>query len=279
MSGPVTYSLTPFASSVIVGDQTAGGGNSSAGLNIATVTARMFGGDSLDDGTPQGRSIANAYMAKQVKAGVFKQADLDRGDATVPKEVDSRPAPVVTGTSVDCGAFSQGFNMGTKLSENTTLGDFINKLVAIPNCKRNSVPEQMGLKPAQIVCNLAHLCVNVWEPIKAKYPNAIITNSLRVGSNVGAGPHGTGQGMDIQFNVTGGGSINPAEYFAIAQWIKDNIAYNQLLLEYSTVKGYLVAWLHISIYAGTGKQVVGTSRVMTFMNNRTHSVGLSNLAN
>lgn len=279
MSGPVTYSVTPFASTVIVGDQTAGGGNSGAGLSIATVTAKMFGGDSIDDGTPAGRARADAYMAKQVKAGVFKQADLDRGDKTIAKEVDNREAPAVNGTSIDCGIFSQGFNMGTKLSANTTLGDFINKLVAIPNCKRNSVPAQMGLAPEQIVCNLAHLCVNVWEPIKAKYPNAIITNTLRVGSNIGAGPHGTGQGMDIQFNVTGGGSINPAEYFAIAQWIKDNIAYNQLLLEYSTVKGYLVAWLHVSIYAGTGKQVTGASRVMTFMNNRTHSVGLSNLAN
>lgn len=279
MSGPVTYSVTPFASTVIVGDQTAGGGNNGAGLSIATVTAKMFGGDSLDDGTPRGRSIADAYMAKQVKAGVFKQADLDRGDKIVAKEVDNRAAPAVTGTSVDCTAIHQGFNLSTKLSANITLGDFINRLVAIPNCKRNSVPAQMGLKADDIVCNLAHLCVNVWEPIKARYPNAIITNTLRVGSNIGAGPHGTGQGMDIQFNVSGGGSINPAEYFAIAQWIKDNIPYNQLLLEYSTVKGYLVAWLHVSIYAGTGKQVTGASRVMTFMNNRTHSVGLSNLAN
>lgn len=279
MSGPVTYSVTPFASTVIVGDQSAGAENSSAGLNVATVTAKMFGGDSIDDGTPAGRARADEYMKKQVDAGVFKQADIDKGAAITAKEVDSRPPPTLNGTQVDCTAIHQGFNMGTKLSANTTLGDFINKLVAIPNCKRNSVPAQMGLQPDQIVCNLANLCVNVWEPVKARYPNAIITNSLRVGSNIGGGAHGTGQGMDIQFNVSGGGSISPGEYFAIAQWIKDNIPYDQILLEYSTLKGYLVAWIHVSIYAGTGKQVNAASRVLTFMNNRTHSVGLSNLAN
>ena len=279
MSGPVTYSVTPFASTVTVGDQSAGGENASAGINVATVTVRMFGGDSIDDGTAAGRARAEKYMKQQVDAGVFKQADIDKGAAIIPREVDPTPPPPAEGGSVDCTAIHQGFNMNTKLSPTTTLGDFINKLVAIPNCKRKSVPAQMGLSPDQIVCNLAHLCVEVWEPIKARYPNAIITNTLRVGSNVGAGPHGTGQGMDIQFNVTNGGSIPPKDYFAIAQWIKSNISFNQMLLEYSTVKGYLVAWIHISIYAGTGKQTNDASRVLTFMNNKTHSVGLSNLAN
>ena len=81
------------------------------------------------------------------------------------------------------------------------------------------------------------------------------------------------------FNQSAGGSINPSEYFAIAQWVKDNVAYDQLLLEYTTTKGYITAWLHCSIYAGTGKQVNAASRVMTFMNHSVYGTGLQNLAN
>jgi hypothetical protein len=106
-----------------------------------------------------------------------------------------------------------------------------------------------------------------------------MTNSLRTGSAIGAGPHGTGQGMDIQFNTSSGISIAPADYFAIASWMKETIAYDQLILEYSTARGYTVAWIHCGIYAGTGKRVSPTNKVLTMMNHQIRAVGLANLAN
>jgi hypothetical protein len=276
MSGPVTYSNLPFASSVIVGDQSGGPAINGAGITLATITARMYGGDSIDDGTPAGRARAEAYNQAQVKAGVFKQADLDKGTGAVAKETDPKGCadkPQAPGNSIP-----GNFDMNVMLSDRTSLNQFINTLVAIPGCKRNAVPAQCGLQPADIVKNLSTLCKNVWDPLKAQYPNAVITNSLRVGDNIGAGPHGTGQAMDIQFNGTSGTSIPPSEYFAIAQWARDNLAYNQLLLEYSTAKGYLVAWLHMSVQADNGKNANAASCVMTFMNNASRGVGLMNLA-
>jgi hypothetical protein len=276
MSGPVTYSNLPFASTVIVGDQSGGPAINGAGITLATINARLYGGDSLDDGTPAGRARAEAYNREQVKAGVFKQADIDKGDKAEAKEADGKAAS--SKAQEDGNAVADDFDMNVMLTDRTSLKQFINTLVAIPGCKRNAVPAQCGLKPADIVKNLSKLCKNVWEPIKDRYPNAIITNTLRVGDSIGAGPHGTGQGMDIQFNGTSGTSISPSEYYAIAQWARDNLAYNQLLLEYSTSKGYMVAWLHMSVESDKGKNANGASRVMTFMNNASRGVGLMNLA-
>lgn len=278
MSGPVTYSVSPFASTVIVGDNSSGS-NANAGQSPDLAAARMSSNDDLDDGTPAGKARAAEYVAAQIANGTFNQASIDKGNSTIPKEIDDRPAGTKVGTSVDCTAIHQGFNLGTKLTANITLGDFINKLPALPGSKQRAVPAQMGLQPDDIVCNLANLCANIWEPLLAKYPNAVMTNNLRVGSNIGAGPHGTGQGMDIQFNNSSGTSISPGEYFAIAVWMKENLAYDQIILEYHTARGPLVAWIHCGIYAGTGKKTAPQNRILTMMNHQIRYTSLANLAN
>jgi len=279
MGGQVSYGRFPFSFTVSVGNETSGESNNDPGISLATVEAQQFVADDIDDGTPEGSAKADAYMREQVAAGVFNQSAIDRGNSTIARETDTT-APKESGPmAVDCEEIHRGFTLSTRLTPNTTLGDFINKLPILPNNKLSAVPPQMGLKPDEIVCNLASLCKNVWEPIKTKYPNAVMTNNLRTGGNIGAGPHGTGQATDLQFNRTSGGSISPSDYFAIAQWIRDNVKFDQLLLEYHTARGPLVAWIHLSIYAGTGKRVNSASRVLTFMNHRLHSTGLSNLAN
>lgn len=283
MSGPVTYSHEPFASTVTVGDNnSAPGGNgvipqsAVATLASSTVNAKIFGNDDIDDGTPAGAARADAYRKAQVEAGVFKQSDLDKGDNATASEVDSRPPPTISGTQVDCTQIHSGFNLATHITPSTTLKQFIYDLPQIPNHKYRAIPAQMNLQPDDIVCNLAQLCANVWEPIKAHYPNAIITNALRTGDSIGAGCHGTGQGMDIQFT-----GVQPAGYYAIAQWIKDNIAASQVILEYSTSSGATKAWIHCSVAPsapGKGIVIASNNRVLTMMNHRLRNVGLANLA-
>lgn len=288
MSGPVTYSELPFASTVTVGDSNSAPGTlgsiiprtgATPIVSAAAVNAAQVGMDDVDDGTPGGAARAKAYREAQVAAGVYKQSDLDKGDAIVAREIDSRPPPGIAGTQVDCTAIHESFNLNTLITPNVRLKEFIYDLPQIPNHKYRAVCPQMGLKADDIVCNLGNLCYNIWEPLKTRYPNAIITNNLRTGASIGAGPHGTGQGMDIQFNRSGGGSISPSDYFAIAQWMKDNISYDQLILEYATTGGALKAWIHCSVYFGTGLRVSPVNRVLTMMNHSLKSVGLANLAN
>lgn len=275
MGGKVTHSLKPFVSSVTVGDSTGGGGisGSAPALSPSEADSKQFENDDLDDGTPEGAARADAYVQQQVANGTFSQAGVDAGNAAQASQVDNTKTDPKNLTPANCEAIHSGFNLSTLIAPSTTLGNFIKDLPVLASCKNKSVPAQMGLDADDIVCNLSNLCTSIWEPLKAQYPNAILTNSLRTGSNIGAGPHGTGQGMDVQFT-----GMAPRDYFAVAQWVKGALPYDQLILEYHTARGPIAAWLHISIYAGTGKKAAAQNRVLTMMNHKIKSVGLSNLA-
>lgn len=275
MSGPVTHSVIPFASTVTVGDANNASGTEGEAAVISSSTAlvKQFGSDDLDDGTPEGQARAQEYIKKQVESGVFRQEDIDRGNAADPIQTDSTPMINRSLPPADCAAFQQGFNMDTLIGNGITLKNFVFDFPQIPHHKYRTIPAQAGLSAADIVCNLSQLCKNAWEPIKARYPNIIMTNGLRTGSAIGQGQHGTGQAMDVQFT-----GITNSQYFAIAQWIKSNIAFDQLLLEYSTARGPLTAWIHVSIYAGNGIQVKPVNKVLTLVNHQMKNVGLVSYA-
>jgi len=121
------------------------------------------------------------------------------------------------------------------------------------------------LSLAETVCNLKLLAINCLEPIFDKFPNAIITNTYREGT--GTSQHVLGQAADLQFrNVTKG------DYYKIAQWVKDNVVYDQFLLEYKTT-GTRLPWLHISFNKATNRR-----DVRTFLNDQTYARGLTDLA-
>lgn len=255
---------------------------------LVALTAAQLARDDIDDGTAKGRSQADRYVQQQIDKGIFNAVAIAIGNKSIASVFDIRPPPANEDVPIDCAAIHRGFDLTTKITPNHTLGQFIHDLPQIPKYKYKSVPAQMGLTPDQIVCNLANLCHRVWEPIKAKYPNAIITCSLRTEPDIGAGPHGYGQGMDIQFNTPAGVSIPTGEYYNIALWVKDHIKYDQLILEYSTERGHLVSWLHIGVFAGDprtapgaivppwGKKVTAVNRVLTMMNHHVINTGLAN---
>ena len=281
MGGPVSHSRWPYSSTVIVGDSNSasppGGGAGSISIPATSADEKVFGMDDADDGTPAGQQRADNYVNEQIRNGNFKQSDVDKGNAKVASQIDNSLTEQKSATPANCSAIHNQFDLATLIGTATTLGNFIKDYPAIPTHKYHSVPAQMGLQPDQIVCNLSQLCINAWEPIRQQYPNVTLTNGLRTGSAIGGGAHGTGQAMDIQFSKEGGGSIPPSEYFRIAQWVKNNIAFDQLILEYSTSRGYLVAWLHVSVYKDTGIKVKDVNRILTFMNHKIANVGLANL--
>lgn len=288
MGGNASRSIWPFSSDVIVGDNVVAGKNTGSPPIVTKLTAAQVAKDDIDDGTAKGRARADRYVKEKIKKGEFNAAAIKIGNESKATAIDTKLAPVSVPINVDCAAFHVGFDLTTKITPNTTLDEFIGTLPQISKYKYKSVPAQMGIQPADIVCNLANLCDRVWEPIKARYPRAIISCNLRTGDDVGAGPHGYGQGMDIQFNTPAGNSIPTKDYYDIAIWVKDNIKYDQLILEYSTERGYLVSWLHIGIFAGDprtlpgavvlpyGKKVATVNRVLTMMNHRVAAIGLSN---
>ena len=65
--------------------------------------------------------------------------------------------------------------------------------------------------------------MNVLEPIKAQYPNVLVTNAFR--NRSGTSQHNTGNAVDLQFS-----GIPKSSYYDIAIWISENVPHDQLLL-------------------------------------------------
>lgn len=117
----------------------------------------------------------------------------------------------------------------------------------------------------QILHNLSNLAANIWEPLKAKYPNAIITNTFRQnppGGNSTQAQHGLGMAMDIVFP-----GANAEQYLEIAKWIRDNLNFDQLLQE----KAGNTRWIHVSHYSGYGYKVPAVNKVANVVVSPTYS--------
>lgn len=208
-----------------------------------------------NDGDPQNTLIA---MKEALTKGIITKEQLD----VQPKfgEVNAEPpsglrkiilrtpnVKVANSTNID--------NM--RLSSNYTVGQ-LSKFAIV---SKYAVVPQKGLTVEQIVQNLQLVAQNCLEKIKEKYPDMIVTSGFRVGS--GTSQHLFGQAADMQFT-----RHKKRDYFEIASWIKDNVPYDELLLEYKNYDTGL-PWIHISF-----KQANNRSRVRTFFNGTERFTGL-----
>lgn len=187
-----------------------------------------------DDDNTAGKKEADKFLAE----GRITKKEYDAITTTpTPKGEGTKAGPVVAGQPSQ--TVSGELSYSTILTpKGTTLGTMI-KAVSFPRTIQQLAechPSVSG--PQAVVNNLAALAINVYEPIKAKYPNAFMTNSYRHGKSIGGGAHGTGQAADFQFR-----GVSAYDYYDIAVWISKNISYDQLLLEYLPGK---TVWIHIS---------------------------------
>jgi len=139
------------------------------------------------------------------------------------------------------------------------------------------IKAQYGLTVPQILTNLADLAANIWEPLKARYPAMIITNTFRQGKPGGAteqAQHGRGQAFDVQLP-----GASYAKYYEIACWIRDNLPVGQLLQERSGASP-ANTWIHCSYENGRyGIQVPRQNKVANLdltlaKGSQFHSAGL-----
>ena len=119
----------------------------------------------------------------------------------------------------------------------------------------HQIRAQNGRTKAQLAGNLSLLARNVLEPIAKKFGPITINSAFRSGS--GKSQHLKGMAVDITYGTR---STDPATMYAIAQWIKEHVAFDQLILEY----GKSQIWTHVS-FNGEGAQRPFTDRtkVMT----------------
>lgn len=204
----------------------------------------------------------DSYIAKEIASGNIAKKDIDRGVTSAEKpEVIDESAPV-SKDPVDpsCQIF-QGKTMiqdQQQISKYYTIG-MLSSNTAVSHYK---VKDQQGLTAPEIACNLKKVAENCLDVIKAQYPKMIVTSGFRHGT--GTSQHTLGQAIDMQFGV------GNSDYFEIATWIKNNVLFDQLLLEYKTIETGN-AWIHIS-YTDTPRKVV-----YTYMNHKNVGSGLRKL--
>lgn len=213
-------------------------------------------------------AIVDAYYEKAIKTGDVTMKELDDGKAAIKEAPPADVAPpaknAVEALPSSCMAFSGKTDIptSTQLSSKFTLG-MLSTNAVVSHAK---VVAQVGLTESQIVCNLKNLAENCLDKIKAKYPNMFVTSAFRgVGAN-STSQHPKGMAADMQFT-----GASKSDYYDIAIWIRDNVIYDQLLLEYKTT-GTGNPWIHISYVDGACRK-----QVLTFMNDKTASQGLKKL--
>ena len=128
---------------------------------------------------------------------------------------------------------NSGIDYDGKLSPSFRLRD-----LSIGCVFSHKIKAQVGLTEQDIICNLQNVAQNILEPLKAKYPNARINSAFRGTASIpgGVSQHQKGEAVDVQFI-----GASPKDYIPIANWVKSNLPFDQLIFEHGNS-----IWLHIS---------------------------------
>ena len=167
-----------------------------------------------------------------------------------------------TGSAGGPGKFTSPLNAGSldptvKISKHFTLGDVIKDKFTGAQGERFVHPltarPEIGLSAAQVRDNLSLLAQNILDPIYERYPDLYFTSTQRpVGENKSS-QHPFGQAADMKFKS----GSDYAKQSERAKWIRDNLPYDQLILE--TFIGNGSYWIHCS-YRNNPKPLNNSSK-------------------
>jgi hypothetical protein len=230
----------------------------------------------------EGETVDELSVAKEqkrlVETGVITQQELNAGAGAgaSPANADATPGVASTGTATTAtlgGSIDETilytYPADPAATESNPRTIKVKDVTKIPGVifpyDVETVAPQNGLTPQDVCNNLKALITYVWVPLKAQFPDAFMTCSFRKGG-VGSptSQHPKGMAMDIQYGKIGswsppGGAAD--SYFERAKWIRDNLNFDQFLLEYKTT-GTKKPWHHISYTTSNRGQVC------TFMNDK-----------
>lgn len=134
--------------------------------------------------------------------------------------------------SEECPIIEGEVDYDTPLSPNTTIRTFTLSPV-FPHPLR----AQRGLSLSELVCNMKHLAINVYEPLMAAFPELNLNSGFRRGES--GSQHCIAQACDLQ--APGKGA---AYYREVLNFIAENIPYDQCIIESSN--GGQSYWVHVS---------------------------------
>jgi uncharacterized Zn-binding protein involved in type VI secretion len=172
------------------------------------------------------------------------------------------PTPVSTVTTaatppasqpVDASGITSPVPDSLQLSANFTVADLSSKALCA-----HQLQAQHSLTDVQIASNMKALAVNVLEPFAAQFgrTNMVINSGFRpTGSSVvasGYSQHESGSAADIRFVDQNRGTISTDVWWTRVLWVKDNLPYDQMIVEYIHNK----PWIHLSFAPTLRRQLL-----------------------
>jgi len=242
--------------------------------------AYIQGEDTQFQPTSFAENQGEAYLQELVRTGVMTQEEADevrKAKLNGTEDTSGAPSsqPGVVSNDTEGVESLKSFPPTLRLSRNFTLGQVTDApYVYYPQWTRNGIVRSgnAGLTPGQLVANAKLLAINVLDAIRDRYPSMVITSSIRRPSGNPTSQHPKFQAVDIQL---------PGQWrkhYEMAVWIKDNVPYDQLLLEYQGN----ASWIHVS-YANPPIKKAGDPTKTAVMNGGTNAFlktnGLANLDN
>lgn len=246
----------------------------------AKMAAYIAAEDSQFQEPAYAQNQGEAYLQEMVRTGVMTQEEADeirKAKLNGTEDTSNAPSSQPGSVSEDTEGVEnlKSFPPNLRLSRNFTLGQVTDSpYVYYPHWRPDGIVRtgNAGLTPGQLVANAKLLAVNCLDAIKDRYPNMLITSTVRRPSGNPTSQHPKFQAADIQLPGKW------TKHYDMACWIKDNIPYDQLLLEYSGN----ASWVHVS-YANPPIKKAGDPTKVAVMNGGTNKFlktnGLANLDN
>jgi hypothetical protein len=129
--------------------------------------------------------------------------------------------------------------MATKLTEHFTLEE----MTASPTAKKLGIP---NTPTAEHIENMRYCCEKILEPVRKHFDKPVTINSSyrapKVNAAVGGSKtsqHVNGQAIDFE--------INGISNKIVADWIADNLEFDQVILEFYVEGDKNSGWVHASI--------------------------------
>lgn len=129
--------------------------------------------------------------------------------------------------------------MNAMLSQHFSVAEFERSATAKARGLNNTMPPK-ALAAAKL------LCVRVLEPVRARFGPVRVTSGYRVFTP--NSQHGKGEAAD--FEVTGVSNL------VVAKWIRDNLVFDQLILEAYSKTDPNAGWIHCSFSAQRARKDV-----------------------
>ena len=210
------------------------------------------------------------FPSTEVKPVIEKEQDLVQPSPTTPPAQNCSNVNTLDSNFswangspayIDFDDFSSSF----QLSPSYYVSDLTTDPIVSTYSFSSSVTQTSGLTQKQILQNLCFLSRTILQPLRddPNVPTFAITSGFR--NKSGGSQHNKGQAVDIQVFSFHGLSSTGRLYYELAQYIRDNFDYDQLILEWFGRN----PWIHISTNS-TGHR----KSVLTQVSSSSYSPGL-----